>query len=286
MTAPTARRGARLDPDELAALEDQRAFLLTSLADLEREHDAGDLDDHDYEALRDEYTARAAEVLRAIDQQRLAFASAKAPRSLGRTVLTLLGVGLFAVVAGVLVAQSLGARKPGETSSGGISVKETTSQRAQACAALVSPESPSESLTCFKDVLDEDPDNVVAITWSSWQLSLAADKVSDPVESARLQATALAQLGRAVELQPGYSYARAFRAVVAYRSGAYEAAKGYLEEFRANDPDADSVEAIEQMGLEANIEAALAGADPEGTTATTAPSAPTTSTTTTIVAPG
>ena len=44
---------------------DQREFLLRSLEDLEREHDAGDLDDADYAALKDDYTARAAAVLRA-----------------------------------------------------------------------------------------------------------------------------------------------------------------------------------------------------------------------------
>ena len=38
-----------LDPDELAALEEQRDFLLRSLDDLEREHDAGDIDEHDYQ---------------------------------------------------------------------------------------------------------------------------------------------------------------------------------------------------------------------------------------------
>ena len=43
----TARQG-HLDPDRLAELEEQRDHLLASLRDLEREHDAGDLDDHDY----------------------------------------------------------------------------------------------------------------------------------------------------------------------------------------------------------------------------------------------
>ena len=56
-----------LDPDELAALEEQRAFLLTSLRDLEAEHDVGDVDEGDYEQLKDDYTARAAAVIRAID---------------------------------------------------------------------------------------------------------------------------------------------------------------------------------------------------------------------------
>ncbi|MGI8686678.1 MAG: tetratricopeptide repeat protein [Acidimicrobiales bacterium] len=50
------------------SLEEDRAYLLRSLADLEREHDAGDLDDADYLALKEDYTARAAQVLRALAQ--------------------------------------------------------------------------------------------------------------------------------------------------------------------------------------------------------------------------
>jgi tetratricopeptide (TPR) repeat protein len=53
-----------------ATLEDQRDFLLTSLRDLEAEHDAGDIGDLDYEHLRDDYTARAAGVLRALEAER------------------------------------------------------------------------------------------------------------------------------------------------------------------------------------------------------------------------
>ncbi len=56
---------ARLDLDELARLEEERAFLLKSLDDLEREREAGDIDEHDYETLKDDYTRRAVTVLRA-----------------------------------------------------------------------------------------------------------------------------------------------------------------------------------------------------------------------------
>ena len=66
--APSRRE---LDPDALAALEEERDFLLRSLRDLEREHDVGDVDDHDYEVLKDDYTARAATVLRSIETRRL-----------------------------------------------------------------------------------------------------------------------------------------------------------------------------------------------------------------------
>jgi hypothetical protein len=48
-------------------LEDERSFLLSSLEDLDREYEAGDLSDQDHEMLRDGYIARAAEVIRALD---------------------------------------------------------------------------------------------------------------------------------------------------------------------------------------------------------------------------
>ena len=62
----------RVDPDRLAELEDERRFLLRSLRDLDAELAAGDVDDVDYETLRDGYTKRAADVLRAIEEGRAA----------------------------------------------------------------------------------------------------------------------------------------------------------------------------------------------------------------------
>ena len=60
---PTTEPSADAD---LTSLRDERAFLLRSLADLDAEHEAGDIDDGDYQSLTNEYTARAAAVLRAI----------------------------------------------------------------------------------------------------------------------------------------------------------------------------------------------------------------------------
>lgn len=136
----------RLDPDELAALEDQRDFLLRSLDDLEREHDAGDLDDADYEALRSDYTGRAAETLRAIEDQRSLFDDAKRDTSWGRRIAVFGGVAVFAVLAGFLVASALGARKSGDAASGGINVRQSPSQRAQACQQEMDPVSPSAAV--------------------------------------------------------------------------------------------------------------------------------------------
>ena len=69
MTAPALGQ----DPDARAELEEERDFLLRSLDDLEAERTAGELDEDDYRNLKDGYTARAAEVLRALDEDRAAW---------------------------------------------------------------------------------------------------------------------------------------------------------------------------------------------------------------------
>jgi hypothetical protein len=68
MTRPTlASSTDRGVPSSLLALEEERDFCLRSLRDLEAELAAGDLDQADYEALRDSYVARAATALRKLD---------------------------------------------------------------------------------------------------------------------------------------------------------------------------------------------------------------------------
>lgn len=267
----TTRRRRALDPDALAALEEQRDFLLRSLADLDREHAAGDMTDEDHAALKDDYTARAAEVIRAIEAQEAAFAAARRPSSPRRTAAWVAVVMVFAGLAGLLAANAMGARKPGESASGGVNVRQSTTQRAVECTNQMTS-SPDAAFECFEDVLEDDPTNAVALTWSAWQLSLAAD-ATEGVDQLTLQATAAIRLDEAVEADPDYSYARAFRAVVAYRNGRYADAQRYLEEFRRVNPSSQAVEIIEQMGLEANIERALAeeGPGPTSTTTTAAP---------------
>ena len=276
MTAPATprKKGGRrsLDPDQLAALEEQRDFLLRSLADLDREHDAGDLEDDDYRTLKDDYTARAADVLRAIDDQRAAFDEARPPRSLGRTFAWVAGVAVFAIVSGVVVAGAMGARKAGESVSGGITVAQTSTQKANECIPKMQSD-PQAASDCFEKILTDDPENVVALTWSAWQLSLSADNF-DPVDARTAKALAAVRLEEAVKSDPSYSYARAFRAIVAYRNGRYQDAQQYLKEFEANDPAADAEAIIRQMNLEANLTKALA--DPTSVTTTTVPSTATT----------
>ncbi|MCB0971723.1 MAG: tetratricopeptide repeat protein [Acidimicrobiales bacterium] len=265
----SARRARDLDPDELAALEEQRDFLLASIADLDREHAAGDLSDDDARELRDDYTARAAEVIRSIDARKAAFAEARPARSPARIAVVVVAVVGFAALAGWAAASALGARKAGESASGGITVSQTLSQQANECSTQITTD-PVGAKECLEGVLEQDPTNAVALTWSAWQLSLVADQLDEP-ERTVAQAQAAVRLEEAVESDPGYSYARAFRAIVAYRNGRYADAQQYLEEFRANDPSAQAAQVIEQMDLEANIEAALTDSDAAETPSTTVP---------------
>ena len=56
----------RLDPERRRQLEEERDFLMQSLDDLELEHESGGIDDESYEELHDDYTARAAAVIRTL----------------------------------------------------------------------------------------------------------------------------------------------------------------------------------------------------------------------------
>jgi hypothetical protein len=264
------------DPEELRALEEQRDFLLRSLEDLEREHEAGDLTDEDHATLRDDYTVRAAEALRALEAARGSAEPPPAPPRRRRTAAVFAGVIVFAVVAGLAVASSLGSRQAGETATGGISTRQSPSQRAQACIPKLQTDGPGEAIPCLQAVLDDDPRNVVALTWLGWSIDLAVTSGGlTEAQTEELQASSSALLERAVEVNPDYSYARAFRAILAFRHGDAALAKQYLADFEANEPSPDARGVIEQMGLAERIDEALA-ADGAAPSSTTSPSTTTT----------
>ncbi len=157
-----------LDPDALAELEEERGFLLRSLEDLEAERASGDLDDADYQALKDDYTVRAATVLRAIEEGRVpATASASTgPRGVrgrgGRRFMAGLVVLSLAATAGLSVASLSGTRQPGDTITGDI--RETGSGQLAQAAALVDQGDVTGALEIYAGLLAEDPENLEALT--------------------------------------------------------------------------------------------------------------------------
>ncbi|MBW3611331.1 MAG: tetratricopeptide repeat protein [Actinobacteria bacterium] len=153
---------AHLDPDARAELEEEREFLLRSLEDLDAERAAGDLHDADYQALKDDYTARAAEVLRAIEEHRVPVTVTSTPGRRGRRLVAGFVVVAMAATAGLSVASFSGTRQPGETVSGDI--RETTSGQLAQAAALVNEGDVTEALRIYDEVLADDPENLEALS--------------------------------------------------------------------------------------------------------------------------
>jgi hypothetical protein len=120
----------------------------------------------DYATLKDGYTARAAAVLRAIDEGR----RARPPgpqRQWGRIAAAMGALAVVALGLGLLVAHFAGQRLPGQTVSGGIA-EDTNSRLAQARALLGTD--PARSLLLYEAVKEVDPDNVEATTYLGWLL--------------------------------------------------------------------------------------------------------------------
>ncbi len=131
--ASTIRSGQRLD--KLAELEEERRYLLRSLKDLERERAAGDVDDVDYETLKDGYTVRAASVIRQIEDGQRALAP-KQPRNWKRTIMVSLAVAAFAVAVGAALASAFGERGANDEITGFSPGDDTRTTLANARAAL------------------------------------------------------------------------------------------------------------------------------------------------------
>jgi len=230
-----------LAPDRLAALEDQRDFLLRSLDDLERELAAGDVDELDYRALRDDYTARAASVLRAIEAGR-ARPDRSARRSAGRRALAALGVLAFAALAGLLVAQASGRRDAGEFSSG--DVRQSVTGKLNEAGQRFSEGDADGAVALYDEVLVDQPTNAEALTYKGWLLTLRGDAEDG-----------LTSLLDAATTDPDYPDAHAFLAIVFFDSGLVVQADRELDLLESLDPPPFVLELT--AGLRAEVDAAL-----------------------------
>lgn len=270
--AGTGKRAGRLDPDALAALEDQRDFLLRSLDDLEREREAGDVDEHDYETLKDDYTARAARTIRAIESHQARLAAAQRPRSWRRTLAVGAGVAAFALLAGVLVAQASGRREAGDALTG--EIRQSTRELFVEAQGLAQQQRYDEAIEVFDEILATQPDHAEALAYRGWAQYWSGD-ASGAIET----------LTAALEADPEYPDTFALLAVILSRSGAPAEALDVLDRFEALDPPPEALALV--AGLRDNLERQVAetGVDPDdpasGTATTAAPRVPETSPTTT-----
>jgi len=231
-----------LDPERKRHLEEERDFLMQSLDDLEVERESGGIDDESYTELHDDYTARAAAVIRTL-RDGVDVTPVRAPRSpaqVRRRALIVGGVAVFAVLVGVSLAYALGARLPGQTSSGNsAAAPSTTNASTRALATRITQL--EQKVNAAKDDYDlrlqlarayeengdlqnalkqsdaaitVDPNRPEGHANAARLLYLASEQVVDQKTRAQLVAQALAGFDQAIKVGPEYADAYYFRAVL------------------------------------------------------------------------
>lgn len=232
-------------------LDEQLDFLLRSLDDLERERAAGDVDAHDYETLKDDYTARAASVVRAIDGGPAAPSAATRWRP---AVVWLGAVVAFAVLAGVLLGQAVGRRDAGEVATGDI--RQSVTEKLNEAGRRGGSGDLAAAIELYDEVLAEDPANIEALAYKGWMLTLSGKDEAG-----------LTTLLEAATHNPTYPDVHAFLAIVFFRSGLVAQADRELDRLNALDPPPAITELT--ANLRAQVDAALASTPT--TTSTTVP---------------
>ncbi len=249
------RSGSHLDG--LAELEEERRFLLRSLDDLEREFEAGDVDESDYETLRDGYTVRAAAVLRQIESGRSRLAP-KATRRWGRLAVITSAVLVLAVAIGFALANAFGERGANQEITGFDPGDDARIVLASARDALNENDFVLANGLFARVVQMErerEVDNVEAIAYFGWTLALQARLESaDLTTDTRLDAAQVA-LQQATEIDPDYADPNCFLAIIefAFLEDA-NAALPYVDECESGNPPADIAKLI--AGFAADIRAA------------------------------
>jgi len=220
-----------VDPERLTRLEEERAFLLDSIRDLEREHEAGDVDDTDFRTVRDGYVARAAAVLREIEQGRAPTAAAPGRPWWRRLVVpaATLAVG---VALGLVVSNYAGQRLPGQTVTGGMPLDEVSTLLAEGRSLLNSDT--AGALAVYQQVLAIEPDNAEARTYTGWLVVLNGRQADDEAQVRQ----GIELLSSAAGLDPLYADPHCLLAVANGR---------FLSE-----PDAETARAEGQKCLDTN----------------------------------
>jgi tetratricopeptide (TPR) repeat protein len=229
---------------------DDRSFLVRSLADLDAEHAAGDLDDADHAELRARYEAKLA-ALDTVVEPSVKDRPVDDPSILHRrwvrpvaTVVVVLAVG---VGGGLAVARLSGARKPGETVTG--TVPSTSAQELARAAQLASDGKVLDALKAYDGVLKENPRDVRALTYKGWLLRNVGVESNEP----NLARQGVDYLDQATEIDARFAEAWLFRGIVYLRDDkdpakATEALKAAL----ASDPIPEVARAARELLAEIN----------------------------------
>lgn len=245
--------GERGEVARLAELEDERTFLLGSLNDLEKEHDAGDVDDLDYQTLKDGYTVRAATVLREIEAGH-AHQTPPVGRRWARTLAVAAAVVVVSVGIGFVLAGAWGERSAGQEITGLTPGDESRILLTNARSALGTGDFQLAN-SLFAQVIEMERgrgrDNAEALAYFGWTLALLTrQSPDDPASADRLDAARLA-LAQATEIEPDYADPECFLAIIEYsfRDDA-AAALPHVERCEESSPPAEVASLVSSFAAE------------------------------------
>ena len=264
--------------ERVESLQDERDFLLRSLRDLEAERAAGDIDESDYLTLKDDYTARAAAVIRALQAKPVvrsgdggsaprsaAVAPVAPPRFSWKAPVTILVVLALAGLAGWAVASSAGERTAGQSATGSVPQSgNPIDAKLQTARDLIGQKKIVDAIKTYDDVLRDDPNQPEALAYRGWLLYLAG-----------LGDQGLDSVTKATQADDSYPDAHFFRGQMLCdlrhdSAGAVTELRGYLS--RVNPQDQSMVPMVE-----ARLKSAMNGECANGATAGST-AGPTTST--------
>jgi len=227
------------DAADRSALIEERDFLLRSLDDLESERAEDNVDDDTYGRLHADYTARAARVLHQLEGDAVAAVDSDAVVTPRRRALTVIGIGAFALIVGLVLAYGLGARLPGGTITGrqgesaaAATRRKVAAARADAAArpndpavqlalgrALMGTQDVRAALDAFRSAARLDPKNPEPFAYSGWLIRLQG-----------FPDQGLTVIDKAIAVDPDYPDARFFRGIIRLRDKSDP--EGAITEFR------------------------------------------------------
>ena len=216
---------------------DEREFWLESLDDLDEELAAGDLVPEDHRVLSRSYIRQAAQALRGDQGQ----SEGSRSRRRGKLVAVVAGLVAVGVVAGVFLARAVGSRHSGDTITGNDAVTSVPGLLRNAEESAAAGDL-SQATAIYDQVLERSPSNPTALAYKGWFLALQGH-----------EAEAADVLADAVAAAPEYPDARAFRAILLYRTGDCYGAAAELASFDAANPPQFISQVVETQGLRTNI---------------------------------
>ena len=160
-----------------------------------------------------------------------------------------------AVVAGVLLARTVGFRSSTDEATGDI--RQTSRGLIVRAGELTGQGDFEAAIDVYDEVLSSEPSNVVALTYKGWLTWLteeqqeAADQAEIALESERL-------LAEAVALDPDYPDARVFRTIIFASTSRWRMAQANLAVFDSLNPAADLRGLVDSSNLRADIDAGIA----------------------------